>query len=104
MDELETLALTPTEPIILTYRVYLSDDTTVVQNDPPITLDIQTVTATQNAISFNAGMTNLSKAARAALANEFSLDAPEVDAIQRADVPAPNARPSTPPCSARPPI
>lgn len=31
------------------------------------------------------GMSNLSKAARAALADEFSLAAPEVDAIQRAD-------------------
>jgi hypothetical protein len=59
MDELEALASQPTEPISCVYRVYLSDDTTVVQNDPPIQLSIMSVTATQTVISFNAGLTNL---------------------------------------------
>jgi len=59
MDSLETLALTPTTPIILTYRVYLSDDSTTVQNDPPMVLDIVSVTATQFIITFEAGLTNL---------------------------------------------
>lgn len=59
MDNLETLALTPTTPIILTYRVYLSDNTTIVQNDPPMVLDIMSVTASQFVISFEAGLTNL---------------------------------------------
>lgn len=59
MDELETLALTPTEPITIIYRVYLSDESTVVQNDPPITLSVPTVTATQTVINLNAGLTNL---------------------------------------------
>jgi hypothetical protein len=59
MDTLEELALTPTEPIITTYRIYLSDDSGTVQNDPPMVLDIQSVTATQHLISFNAGITNL---------------------------------------------
>jgi hypothetical protein len=59
MADLETLALTPTDPIIVTYRVYLSDESTVVQNDPPMVLDIQSVTATQKVVGFNAGLTNL---------------------------------------------
>jgi hypothetical protein len=59
MENLELLAKTPTEPIVIFYRVYLSDDSTVVQNDPPLQLDIMTVTATNHLISFNAGMTNL---------------------------------------------
>jgi hypothetical protein len=59
MENLETLALTPTTPIVLTYRVYLSDDTTIVQNDPPMVLDIMNVTATQYLITFEAGLTNL---------------------------------------------
>jgi hypothetical protein len=59
MSELEELSTTPTTPIILTYRVYLSDDTTIVQNDPPMVLDIMSVTATQYIITFEAGLTNL---------------------------------------------
>jgi hypothetical protein len=59
MDELEILSVSPTIPIILTYRVYLSDDNTTVQNDPPMVLDITSVTATQFFITFNAGLTNL---------------------------------------------
>lgn len=59
IDNLETLSETPTEPIVLTYRVYHSDDTTVVQNDPPMVLDIQSVTATNHLVSFNAGLTNI---------------------------------------------
>jgi len=59
MEELENLSLTPTSPIVLTYRVYLSDDTTVVQNDPPMVLNIMSVTATQFLITFEAGLTNL---------------------------------------------
>jgi hypothetical protein len=59
MDELENIAKTPTSPIILTYRVYLSDDTVTVQNDPPLVLDIMSVTATQFIITFEAGLTNL---------------------------------------------
>lgn len=59
MEDLETLALTPTEPIMVTYRVYLSDDNVTVQNSPPMVLDIQSVVANQTTISFNAGLTNL---------------------------------------------
>lgn len=59
MDELESLAESPTDAIILKYRVYLASDDTIVQNDPPLILDIQSVTASADSVSFNAGMTNL---------------------------------------------
>ena len=58
MDELESVATAPTEPIIITYRIYLSNSD-VVQNDPPLVLEVTSVTADQNVISFTAGMTNL---------------------------------------------
>jgi hypothetical protein len=59
MDELEALATQPTEPIAVIYRVYLLSDPNTVQNDPPLTLEVLSVTATEQAISFNAGITNL---------------------------------------------
>ena len=59
MDELETLATSPTDPITVTYRVYLASDTTTVQNNPPLKLDIMNVTATPLLISFSAGIVNL---------------------------------------------
>jgi hypothetical protein len=59
MDELEALATQPTEPIAVVYRVYLLSDPDTVQNDPPLTLEVLSVTATESAISFNAGITNL---------------------------------------------
>ena len=59
MDELELLSESPTDPITLKYRVYLESDDTTVQNNPPLILDIQSVTASQDSVSFNAGMTNL---------------------------------------------
>ena len=59
MDELERLSEKPTDPIRLTYRVYLEDDLTVVQNDPPLKLEILSVSATTDAISFTAGLINL---------------------------------------------
>jgi len=58
MENLELLALTPTTPIILTYRVYLSTNTSVIQNDP-VVLDITSVSATQFLITFEAGLANL---------------------------------------------
>lgn len=59
MDELELLSTEPTEPITMIYRVYLESDPTTVQNDPPLQLDVQAVTATNEAVSFTAGMTNI---------------------------------------------
>jgi hypothetical protein len=58
MDNLEKLGQTPNVPIQVVYRVFLSDDLTV-QNDPPLTLDILAVKATQRMVSFAAGLTNL---------------------------------------------
>jgi hypothetical protein len=58
MDNLEKLSQTPNVPIIVYYRVFLSDDLTV-QNDPPLKLDILAVKATQKMVSFAAGLTNL---------------------------------------------
>jgi hypothetical protein len=58
MDNLEKLGQTPNVPIQVVYRVFLSDDLTV-QNDPPLTLDILAVKATQKMVSFSAGLTNL---------------------------------------------
>lgn len=59
MDELERLAAQPTDPITLTYRVYLESDNTTVQNDPPLVLEILSVVAGEQAITFTAGLTNL---------------------------------------------
>ena len=58
MDNLEKLGDTPNIPIEVYYRVFLSDDLTV-QNDPPLRLDILAVKATQQMVSFSAGLTNL---------------------------------------------
>jgi hypothetical protein len=58
MSNLESLGQTPNIPIQVIYRVFLSDDLTV-QNDPPLTLDILAVKATQKMVSFSAGLTNL---------------------------------------------
>jgi len=59
MQNLEALADFPSEPIIVYYRVYLSSDQNTVQNDPPLKLDIISVTSNDQVISFNAGMANL---------------------------------------------
>jgi hypothetical protein len=58
MSNLESLGETPNIPVKVIYRVFLSDDLTV-QNDPPLTLDILAVKATQKMVSFSAGLTNL---------------------------------------------
>jgi hypothetical protein len=57
MEYVERLGSTPNVPIIVTYRVFLNDDLTV-QNDPPLVLDIISVKATQQLISFTAGNSN----------------------------------------------
>jgi hypothetical protein len=59
MEQLEALAAAPTEAIIIRYRVYLSSNNTTVQNDPPLKLDILSVTANQDVITFTAGLSNL---------------------------------------------
>lgn len=59
MEFLERLGRTPNVPIVVTYRVYLSDDFTTVQNDPPLVLDIISVRATQQLVSFTAGNSNM---------------------------------------------
>lgn len=59
MDNVERLGETPNVPIIVTYRVYLSDDLTTVQNDPPLILDVISLTATQQLVSFTAGNSNM---------------------------------------------
>lgn len=59
MDELESMANNPIEPIIVTYRVYLSNDLNTVQNDPPLKLEVLSVRAQQLTVSFNAGLSNL---------------------------------------------
>lgn len=59
MSELENLSLFPSEPIQVVYRVYLSSDSTTLQNNPPLKLDVSSVRATKDVISFSATMTNL---------------------------------------------
>ncbi len=59
IDELEAAALDPTEPLHFTYRVYLASDLTAPANDPPLNLDITSVTVTNTVVSFTAGTTNL---------------------------------------------
>lgn len=56
--ELEKIAEKPIEPIIVTYRVYLASDTDTVQNNPPLRLDVLSVTANLLTISFVAGIKN----------------------------------------------
>ena len=58
MSQLERLGRTPNVPIIVTYRVYLSDDYSEPQNLPPLILDIISVKATQQFVSFTAGNSN----------------------------------------------
>ena len=59
MVYLERLGRKPNVPIVVTYRVFLSDDPSTVQNDPPLVLDIISVTATQQFVSFTAGNSNM---------------------------------------------
>lgn len=61
MENLERISQSPTDPIKVVYRVYLSNDPVTIQNDPPLTLDVINVTATVDTISFAAGITNLRK-------------------------------------------
>mgnify|MGYP006076073273 FL=1 len=58
MDELELMATEPETPIVIVYRVFLNSDNTI-QNDPPLRLDVTGVSASSQAISFNAGLANL---------------------------------------------
>ncbi len=59
MDELENISSRPELPVVIIYRVYLSDDPTTVQNAPPLRLDIAAVVVTQETISFAASLANL---------------------------------------------
>jgi hypothetical protein len=59
VDELERAAGRPELPIIVYYRVYLSDDANTVQNDPPLRLDVAAVRVTQDAVAFTASLANL---------------------------------------------
>ena len=58
MEELETMAQTPSQPIEVVYRVYISGSPTL-QNDPPLKLWVSSVLATQDSVSFSATTTNL---------------------------------------------
>lgn len=59
IKELESMSANPVEPIIVTYRVYLSSDLNTVQNDPPLVLEVLTVSVTDLLINFSAGLANL---------------------------------------------
>ena len=60
MADLETLSETPSQPIEVIYRIYLSNDLTgAIQNDPPLKLWVSSVLATQEAVTFSATTTNL---------------------------------------------
>lgn len=59
MQELENMAQTPSQPITVVYRVYINTQPGVIQNDPPTTLWVSTVVASQNSVSFSATTTNL---------------------------------------------
>lgn len=61
MEDMERLGSHPSIPIVVIYRVYLSDDHDTVQNNPPLKLDVTSVTAGEFAVTFNAGLTNLRK-------------------------------------------
>ena len=61
MEQLEHVAKHPYIPIETTYRVYLSDDPTQVQNNPPLKLYVLSVTASNEAVTFNAGLVNIRK-------------------------------------------
>ena len=58
MDDLESLARAPTQPVEIWYRVYLESDPTTVQNSPPLKLDVLTVAATVRYVAFVAGLPN----------------------------------------------
>lgn len=59
MEELENISDTPSVPVEVVYRVYLESDPTTLQNNPPLKLDVSSVLATQDVVSFAASMTNL---------------------------------------------
>lgn len=59
MYELENMAQTPSQPITVTYRVYLNSSPTTLQNNPPIKLWVANVVANQQTVSFAASTTNL---------------------------------------------
>lgn len=59
MQNLETIAEQPTDPIVCTYRIYLSHDPEVIQNAPALVTDILSVVATQLVITANASQDNL---------------------------------------------
>ena len=59
MDQLETMAQTPSQPIEVVYRVYLTSDPGTLQNNPPLRLWVAAVVATQDIVSFSASTTNL---------------------------------------------
>jgi hypothetical protein len=63
MDELESAAGYPDQPITCTYRVYLASDNTTVQNAPPLKLYISGVVATADNVSFSASIVNLRRQA-----------------------------------------
>ena len=59
VDELEELSERPTEPIRLTFRIYLKSDPATVQNDPVLKLDVLGVVMTNDAVTFEAGLINI---------------------------------------------
>lgn len=59
MQELESVAEFPSEPIEVVYRVYLASDPNTLQNDPPLKLYVSSVLANTNIISFSASLTNI---------------------------------------------
>lgn len=61
MDQIELLAEKPTEPIQLIYRIYLGSDANTVQNNPPLKLSIDSISANQSILAFHAGLANLRK-------------------------------------------
>ena len=63
MDELESAAGYPDQPITCIYRVYLASDNTTVQNNPPLKLYISGVVATADNVSFAANIVNLRRQA-----------------------------------------
>ena len=58
MEELETMAQTPSQPIEVVYRIYINNSA-ALQNDPPLKLWVSSVIATQDSVSFSATTTNL---------------------------------------------
>lgn len=61
VDSLEQLNRSPNIPIVCLYRVYLSDDFSGPQNDPPLKLYVLSVTASDSVVTFNAGLANIRK-------------------------------------------